>query len=342
MRFGSFVFPVSQDPINDHRIINETLEEIILCDELGFDTIWLTEHHFDGATAYVDPVVFAAAVAAKTKRVRIGFAVVEMALHHPVRLAAQTALLDNLSNGRIIVGTGRGSAFNEYEYIGFGVPMAESANSLKEAEALILEAWQGNPVDFKGKYWEVSFPGLRPLPIQKPNPPLIRACLSVESTRAMAKMRRPVLIGAQDNESIAERLNVYRDEVIATGATDEELESLLDQIWVSKNVLVGDSESETIQIARDGLETEQSHFWKARDLFNPPDRAIKRQPNSNNFDATFIAGTPEKVSGYIHELEEIGVRNLMMKFNTGEMNQNCVKRSIDLFTREIMPQFNKK
>ena len=246
MRFGSFVFPVSQDPINDHRIIDETLEEIILCDELGFDTIWLTEHHFDGATAYVDPVVFAAAVAAKTKRVRIGFAVVEMALHHPVRLAAQTALLDNLSNGRIIVGTGRGSAFNEYEYIGFGVPMAEAANSLKEAEALILEAWQGNPVDFKGKYWEVSFPGLRPLPIQKPNPPLIRACLGVESTRAMAKMRRPVLIGAQDNESIAERLNVYRDEVIATGATDEELESLLDQIWVSKNVLVGGSESETI------------------------------------------------------------------------------------------------
>ena len=114
MRFGSFVFPVSQDPINDHRIIDETLEEIILCDELGFDTIWLTEHHFDGATAYVDPVVFAEAVAAKTKRVRIGFAVVEMALHHPVRLAAQTALLDNLSNGRIIVGTGRGSAFNEY------------------------------------------------------------------------------------------------------------------------------------------------------------------------------------------------------------------------------------
>ena len=220
--------------------------------------------------------------------------------------------------------------------------MAEAANSLKEAEALILEAWQGNPVDFKGKYWEVSFPGLRPLPIQKPNPPLIRACLGVESTRAMAKMRRPVLIGAQDNESIAERLDVYRDEVIATGATDEELESLLDQIWVSKNVLVGDSESETIQIARDGLETEQSHFWKARYLFDPPDTAIKRQPNSNNFDATFIAGTPEQVSGYIHELEEIGVRNLMMKLNTGEMNRKCVKRSIDLFTHEIMPQFNKK
>ena len=342
MRFGSFVFPVSQDAVNDHRIIDETLEEIILCDELGFDAIWLTEHHFDGATAYVDPVVFAAAVATRTKRVRIGFAVVEMALHHPVRLAAQTALLDNLSSGRLIVGTGRGSAFNEYEYIGFGVPMAEAANSLKEAETLILEAWQGKPVDFKGEYWEVSFPGLRPLPVQKPHPPLIRACLSLESTKEMAKMRRPVLIGAQDNESIAERLSVYRDEVLSSGATDEELESLLDQIWVSKNVLVGDSELETIQIAQEGLETEQSHFWRARDLFNPPNRDIKRQPNSNNFDSTFIAGTPDQVSDCISELEEIGVRNLMMKLNTGEMNREYVGRSIDLFTKEVMPRFNKK
>ena len=87
------------------------------------DAVWLTEHHFDGAVAYADPVVFAAAVAARTNRIRIGFAVVEMALHHPVRLAAQTALLDNLSRGRLIMGTGRGSAFNEYEYIGFGQSM---------------------------------------------------------------------------------------------------------------------------------------------------------------------------------------------------------------------------
>ena len=89
------------------------------------DAVWLTEHHFDGAVAYADPVVFAAAVAMRTHRVRIGFAVVEMALHHPVRLAVQTALVDNLSRGRLIVGTGRGSAYNAYEYFGFGTTLAE-------------------------------------------------------------------------------------------------------------------------------------------------------------------------------------------------------------------------
>ena len=70
------------------------------------DAVWLTEHHFDGAVAYADPVVFAAAVAMRTHRVRIGFAVVEMALHHPVRLAVQTALVDHLSRGASSSGRG--------------------------------------------------------------------------------------------------------------------------------------------------------------------------------------------------------------------------------------------
>ena len=100
MRFGSFVFSISTNPEQDHQVIENTLLEIELAEEIGLDAVWLTEHHFDGAVAYADPLVFGAAVASRTKRVLIGFAVVEMALHHPVRLAVQTALLDHLSNGR--------------------------------------------------------------------------------------------------------------------------------------------------------------------------------------------------------------------------------------------------
>ena len=100
MRFGTFVFPFSLNVNDDRQVIDNTLREVELAEEIGLDAVWLTEHHFDGAVAYADPVVFAAAVAMKTRKVRIGFAVVEMALHHPVRLAAQTALLDNLSQGQ--------------------------------------------------------------------------------------------------------------------------------------------------------------------------------------------------------------------------------------------------
>jgi len=338
MRFGTFVFPVSQKPDNDYRIIHETLNEIQLCDELGFDTAWLSEHHFDGATAYVDPVVFAASIAATTKKIRIGFAVVEMALHHPVRLAAQTALLDNLSNGRLLVGTGKGSAFNEYEYIGFGVPMSDAAESLQEAENLILEAWQGNPVNFSGKYWDVAFPGLRPTPYQTPHPPLVRACLSEESTREMARIRRPILIGAQDNDSISNRIHLYRKELEDANLSDQNIENLLDKIWVSKNVFVADTSSEAIERAQLGLNTEQNHFRKAREEFNPS-HTITKKSNPSEFQSTFIAGNAEDVYEQILELKEIGVSNLMMKMNTGEMEPEIVRKSIKLFSEDVMSRF---
>jgi len=338
MRFGTFVFPVSQKPDNDYRIIHETLNEIQLCDELGFDTAWLSEHHFDGATAYVDPVVFAASIAATTQKIRIGFAVVEMALHHPVRLAAQTALLDNLSNGRLLVGTGKGSAFNEYEYIGFGVPMSDAAESLQEAENLILEAWKGDPVNFSGKYWDVAFPGLRPTPYQTPHPPLVRACLSEESTREMAVIRRPILIGAQDNDSISNRIHLYRKELEAANLSEEDIENLLDKIWVSKNVLVADTSSEAIERAQQGLNTEQNHFRKARDDFNPS-HTITKKPNPNEFQSTFIAGNTKDVYEQILELKEMGVSNLMMKMNTGEMESEIVRKSIKLFSEDVMSRF---
>ena len=338
MRFGTFVFPVSQKPDNDYRIIHETLNEIQLCDELGFDTAWLSEHHFDGATAYVDPVVFAASIAATTKKIRIGFAVVEMALHHPVRLAAQTALLDNLSNGRLLVGTGKGSAFNEYEYIGFGVPMSDAAESLQEAENLILEAWQGNPVNFSGKYWDVAFPGLRPTPYQTPHPPLVRACLSEESTREMARIHRPILIGAQDNDSISNRIHLYRKELEDANLSDQNIETLLDKIWVSKNVFVADTSSEAIERAQLGLNTEQNHFRKAREEFNPS-HTITKKSNPSEFQSTFIAGNAEDVYEQILELKEIGVSNLMMKMNTGEMEPETVRKSIKLFSEDVMSRF---
>ena len=338
MRFGTFVFPVSQKPDNDYRIIHETLNEIQLCDELGFDTAWLSEHHFDGATAYVDPVVFAASIAATTKKIRIGFAVVEMALHHPVRLAAQTALLDNLSNGRLLVGTGKGSAFNEYEYIGFGVPMSDAAESLQEAENLILEAWQGNPVNFSGKYWDVAFPGLRPTPYQTPHPPLVRACLSEESTREMARIRRPILIGAQDNDSISNRIHLYRKELEDANLSDQNIETLLDKIWVSKNVFVADTSSEAIERAQLGLNTEQNHFRKAREEFNPS-HTITKKSNPSEFQSTFIAGNSEDVYEQILELKEIGVSNLMMKMNTGEMEPEIVRKSIKLFSEDVTSRF---
>ncbi len=343
MRFGSWVFPISQNSKNDGNVIDDTLTEIDRWEALGFDAIWLSEHHFDGATAYADPVVFAAAVAQRTKNVTIGFAVVEMALHHPVRLAAQVSLLDHLSKGRMMLGTGKGSAFNEYEYIGFGVPMSDAADSILESEEIILQAWTGNPVKFKGKYWDLAFPELRPVPFQKPHPPLLRACISRESTMEMGAKKRPVLIAAQENHSIKDRLQAFTKSLESTDITESEIEGILDQVWVNKNIVVAESRSEAEEIAFDGYTREQTFFKAARDKYNPKSGSEglskPREISKKTFENIFITGTPTDVAEQISELDSIGVKNLMMKINTGEMDQSVVFRTMDLLAEHVKPLF---
>ena len=343
MRFGSWVFPISQNSKNDGNVIDDTLTEIDRWEALGFDAIWLSEHHFDGATAYADPVVFAAAVAQRTKNVTIGFAVVEMALHHPVRLAAQVSLLDHLSKGRMMLGTGKGSAFNEYEYIGFGVPMSDAADSILESEEIILQAWTGNPVKFKGKYWDLAFPELRPVPFQKPHPPLLRACISRESTIEMGAKKRPILIAAQENHSIKDRLQAFTKSLESTDITEPEIEGILDQVWVNKNIVVAESRSEAEEIAFEGYTREQTFFKAARDKYNPKSGSEglskPREISKKDFDNIFIIGTPTDVAEQISELDSIGVKNLMMKINTGEMDQSVVFRTMDLLAEHVKPLF---
>ena len=118
MQFGWLTLAHSPSPEHDSRGIFDQLEQATLAEELGFDGVWLTEHNFTGESVYADPIPFAAALAMRTSRIRIGFAVIQMALRHPVRLATQLSLLDNLSRGRLDIGVGRGTIFNEYEFVG--------------------------------------------------------------------------------------------------------------------------------------------------------------------------------------------------------------------------------
>ncbi len=343
MRFGSFVFSISGDPAGDHQVIESTLREVELAEEIGLDAVWLTEHHFDGAVAYADPVVFGAAVASRTKRVRIGFAVVEMALHHPVRLAVQTALLDHLSNGRLIVGTGRGSAFNEYEYLGWGITMEEGRRMLPEAEELLIKAWTEDDVVHDGHYFKAAFPTLRPRPYQKPHPPLVRACISEDSLVEMAKIGRPALIGIQTLDTLRHRLRVYRDTMLESGFADHEVESALDQTWAQRAVYVGDSDQEALEVATAALQRYRKHLLEARINYNPggvpPRPPGQAPPPGEVVEIAFLSGTPGAVAQQVAALRDLGVRNLMLNFNVGQIPPAQVDSSMRILGEKVLPNF---
>ena len=192
MRVSNFLFPQSTTAADDARVIDETLREAKLTDELGFDVIWLAEHHFDGICAYVDPVSFAAALATATQHAKIGFAVAQMALHHPIRMAEQISLIDHLSKGRLIVGLGRGTAYNIYDYQGFGIDHTEAQARFEEAEAIMFEAWKGEAFEHHGEYFNLKLPAFRPVPFTKPHPYVIRAAATEHGMLDIAQTRPPV------------------------------------------------------------------------------------------------------------------------------------------------------
>ena len=185
MRFGWLTLSLSPSPEEDTARIEQQIEQIAPPKRLGFGDVWLTEHYFTGESVYNDALLFAAAVAMRTERIRIGFAVVQLPFHHPVQLAVRLALLDNLSRGRIDVGVGKGTVYNEYEFVGHGLRSDDSRARMEEAIEFIERLWQGGPVTHGGRYFQLHVPELRPRPVQRPLP-LWRSVISPASFRNAA------------------------------------------------------------------------------------------------------------------------------------------------------------
>ena len=274
MRFGHFFYPMNFDASRDYAVIEECLLEAELVEQLGFDAIWFAEHHFIGETVYGDPLVFAAAVAAKTQRVLLGLGIIEMALHNPVQLAIQTALLDNLSRGRLIVGTGRGSSFNAFEYVGFGTTVSEGRKRLLEAEDLLVKAWTTEELDYRGEYWQVSFPSVRPRPYQKPHPPLARACLSDDSVMSMARIARPVLFRGNSIDAVGRVIRLYRETMLSSGFDEATVENALDNSWFWYDAHLAETDDDALDGFLSVHERADQHVAEMRERWNPKDQEV--------------------------------------------------------------------
>jgi len=343
MKFGNFLFPGATDSERDAQVINETLQEAQLCDRLGMDMVWLSEHHFDGICAYVDPVAFAAAIASSTSTVGIGFAVAQMSLHHPIRLAEQMSLIDNISQGRVLLGLGRGTAYNIYEYQGYDVDPDEAFERLLEAEKLMIDAWTTPNLVHNGKFWNVRLPELRPRPFTQPHPRVIRACSGAESALEMARLGRPFLMNVQNNQVTRERMDAYRATMAESGYSAADIAANVDQTWVWRNIFVADTDSLAEELAIPAFE-EQIAFRHAMRERVYAEQGVRMQqetvkPARAQASQAVLCGSPETVANAIAEIDDIGVGGLILQFRLGSMSYEVAQRSIELFMSEVAPRF---
>jgi len=348
MRFGHFFYPMKFDDTRDELEIQACLDEAPLVEELGMDAIWFAEHYFTGECVYGDPLVFASAVAVKTKKIMLGFGILELPLHNPVRVAIQTALLDNLSQGRLVVGTGRGSNYNAFEYVGFGTTTDLGAAQLDEAEDLLVKAWTEDNVKFDGKFFQVSFPGIRPRSYQKPHPPLARACTGDVSLVEMAKIGRPVLIRGNSCNATGEKIKLYRDTMSGAGFSEEEVEKSLDQLWVWREMHIAETNDEAMGEFLPAHYDAYSWLEEVRAEWNPPEMeiSIQRAPMGRSDYAESpnpelpenLVGGHKRVAEQVAMLRNVGVRNLMLT-NRGLMSPSRTAKSLQLLSEKIMPSF---
>ncbi len=353
MKFGWLTLALSPSPSEDAARIEQQIQQVELAERLGFQDVWLTEHYFTGESVYNDAVLFASALAMRTERIRIGFAVVQMPFHHPVRLAVQLSLLDNLSKGRIDVGVGKGTVYNEYEFVGHGLRSGDSRARMEEAMEILRRIWTEAPFSFEGEYYNLSLPELRPRPVQQPGPPLWRSVISPGSFEECGRLGLPILTARLPVERIGERWQMYETGLEAGGHDEATRERLRAQNAVWRNVYIADSDAQAEDELGEFLAATREHMMHVRDAYNPSDFVI--EPAMLNawtdpavadeiaipfaLETGSIYGSPDSVRGQVEALRDVGVRHLLCQTGFGDMSHERNTASMTRFGREVMPAF---
>jgi alkanesulfonate monooxygenase SsuD/methylene tetrahydromethanopterin reductase-like flavin-dependent oxidoreductase (luciferase family) len=329
-------------------------EELKLADQaegLGFDSVWALDHHFTGYVMSPDPTQLLSYVAARTKRVELGTAVIVLPWHDPVHIAEKIALLDTLSGGRTIFGFGRGAA--SIEYAGFRIPQEEARDRFVECCLIIRKALTQEHFSFDGKYYKIPEISIRPRPISHPERRFYASSVSPESAEIMAKLGLGVLINVQRSwEDTAADYRRYCETAIAAGHRPRPPVGTI-------NVLVADDPHEADDLAarhmKEIFESVDRHYafsdghlqnvkgyeyyGKLAKTYTKLNADAEARAKAAAFYRNLhAAGTPEQVLEkfrYIHNTVAFGHQSAT--FRIGTLPFPKMERSFKLFAEKVMP-----
>ena len=186
------IFQNPNNAVSDQLVYSNEVQLAELAEPLGFQSIWTVEHHFTNYTMCPDPMQFLTYMAAKTKIIKLGSMVVVLPWHDPIRIAEQISMLDTLSNGRLILGLGRGAGRVEFD--AFRQDMKDSRERFIESAECVLDGLENGVCEYKGKFVTQPKAAIRPLPSASFKGRTYAAAVSPESIEIMAKLRIGLLV----------------------------------------------------------------------------------------------------------------------------------------------------
>ncbi|MBF6569886.1 MAG: LLM class flavin-dependent oxidoreductase [Candidatus Binataceae bacterium] len=343
MRFGAFFICEYYPQV--HHSQRELYEAILtqteFAEQCGFDSAWVAEHHFHPQYGICpSPPVMLSAMAQRTRRLRLGVAVSLLPFRSPIETAEQYAMVDVLSNGRLVFGIGRG--YIKHEYAGLNLPYEESRDRFLEALEIVGKAWQGETFSHEGKYHQYQDVALNLLPVQRPGPPTYLAALSPESfdlaarlgygfmvvahTLPLDELRRAVAHGrqawSQAGRSLSELECVAAYHTYLNDSSDRARvrgEEMLSTYYELVRSFEPSSKHEYMAQIRAGYGTAKvEEVRRNRSLIGSPDEIIER--------IEFLS-------------KEFGITQFLCICNTGAMTNEETIETLRLMGERVIPHF---
>ncbi|MBM4405509.1 MAG: LLM class flavin-dependent oxidoreductase [Chloroflexi bacterium] len=341
----------------EYQVYRKSMAQIELADKLGFDTVWLVEHHFREERSHSSaPEIFLGAVAQRTQNIRLGHGVVLLPypFNHPVRVAERAAVLDLLSNGRVEFGTGRSTRF---EQEGFRIKYEESRAMWKEAMEIIPQMWMKERFSHKGQYFDIPERNVVPKPLQEPHPPLWMAASNDESYPIAAEIG----VGALGLtillplDRLEQRINVYRRGIKNAKPVGAMIN---DKVGAYTLVMCADSAAK----AREAGAYEAVAWWLTHAVLATT--AWEGMQSTNKMFGDFpllqkyhegkvgveafdhedmvVIGDPDHVIRKMESYAKTGVDHILCDVDFGHMKHEDIIHSIELLGKYVIPHFKRK
>jgi len=299
----------------------------------GIHAYHVAEHHHTPLGLAASPSVFLAALAQRTKTLRFGPVVYTLPLYHPLRLADEICMLDQMSGGRLELGIGRGVSPMEFGL--FGVDIAQSQAMYFEAYQVLMQALTSKSVSFEGKHYRFRNVPMLLEPLQKPHPPLWYGLSKLEAI-GWAAANRVNVVGNPPAAKVREFTDRYRAEWARLGNDPAQLPFM----GFTRHVVIAASDREALGIARRAYARWFASFIKLwREARNEP----AFLPYVESFDETvkrgqMIAGSPASVRAALAaQVSEAGINYPLLRFAFGDLTLEESLRSLELFAAEVMP-----
>ncbi|HSF34041.1 MAG TPA: LLM class flavin-dependent oxidoreductase [Candidatus Tectomicrobia bacterium] len=333
--FGSAAARRGSPEFDSSEGFRDFIDYNIEAEALGFHSTFVVEHHFTGYGQVSATLNLLTWLGARTRRLRLGTAVLVLPWHNPVLLAEQAATLDLLSGGRLDFGIGKGYRYNEFA--GFCVPMEEADARFDECLEVILKAWTADePFSHRGTYWAFDQIVVEPPTAQKPHPPIWMGAGGERSIRQVAQKGYRLLLGQYASpEEVGRSIAVFKATVEANGQRFDPM-----QVGVTRAFFVTDTKAEREAALERRLQNRVRQLRLATrpdgTVHGGPDRATGDPRVVNEISAMY--GSPDEIAQQLEALRDAGVGYVLLN-GGGSGGGTRGRESLRLFARDIMPRF---